>query len=83
MRTPDGRQHRGPRALSHRLGLAPSALSKARRRIPLREEELRARKQPVQAGEVEIRKEVLGTARREEARIEREGDLGVRGSGRE
>jgi uncharacterized protein (TIGR02271 family) len=59
-------------------------------RIPVREEEVTVEKQPVVREEIEIGKrqvqdteQVSGTVRREEARIEREGDVDVRDSGRQ
>jgi uncharacterized protein (TIGR02271 family) len=55
--------------------------------VPVREEQVRVEKQPVVTGEVVIGKQaqqetqqVSDTIRREEARIEREGDVDVRGT---
>ena len=57
-------------------------------RVPVREEEVRVEKQPVVTGEVVIGKQQVqdteqytDTVRREEPRIEREGDVDIRGSG--
>ena len=59
-------------------------------RIPVREEEVTVEKQPVVREEIEIGKrqvqdteQVSGTVRREEARLEREGDVEVHDSGRQ
>jgi uncharacterized protein (TIGR02271 family) len=56
-------------------------------RVPVREEEVRVEKQPVVTGEVVIGKQQVqdteqytDTVRREEARIEREGDVDIHGS---
>ena len=59
-------------------------------RVPVREEEVTVEKRPVVREEIEIGKRqveetqrVSGTVRREEARIEREGDVNVRGTSQE
>jgi uncharacterized protein (TIGR02271 family) len=57
-------------------------------RVPVREEQVRVEKQPIVTGEVVIGKQQVqdteqytDTVRREEPRIEREGDVDIRGSG--
>ena len=57
-------------------------------RVPVREEQVRVEKQPVVTGEVMVGKERVqdteqysDTVRREEPRIEREGDVDIRGTG--
>ena len=59
-------------------------------RVPVREEEVTVEKRPVVREEIEIGKrqvqdteQVSGTVQREEARIEREGDVDVRGGSRQ
>ena len=59
-------------------------------RVPVREEQVTVEKQPVVREEIELGKRqvqdterVTGEVRREEARIEREGDVDVRGEGTE